>query len=52
VDSAAQVIVTAEITQETNDNRELLPMLEQLEANLGRKPAAVSADAGYWIEAA
>jgi Transposase DDE domain len=51
VDSAAQVIVAAEITQETNDNRQLLPILEQLEANLGRKPDAVSADAGYWSEA-
>jgi transposase len=51
VDSAAQVIVAAEITQETNDNRQLLPILKQLEANLGRKPDAVSADAGYWSEA-
>jgi transposase len=51
VDSTAQVIVAAEITQQSNDSRQLLPMLEQLEANLGRKPDAVSADAGYWSEA-
>ena len=51
VDSTAQVIVAAEITQQSNDRRQLLPMLEQLEANLGRKPDAVSADAGYWSEA-
>ena len=51
VDSTAQVIVAAEITQQSNDSRQLLPMLEQLKANLGRKPDAVSADAGYWSEA-
>jgi transposase len=51
VDSTAQVIVAAEITQQSNDSRQLLPMLEQLEANMGRKPDAVSADAGYWSEA-
>jgi len=51
VDSTAQVIVAAEITQQANDSRQLLPMLEQLEANLGRKPDVVSADAGYWSEA-
>jgi transposase len=51
VDSTVQVIVAAEITQQTNDSGQLLPMLEQLEANMGRKPDAVSADAGYWSEA-
>jgi hypothetical protein len=51
VDSKAQVIVAAEVTQETCDNRQLLPMLGQVEENLGRKPDAASADAGYWSEA-
>ena len=51
VDSEAQVIVAAEITQQANDSRQLLPMLKQVEANMGRKPDAVSADAGYWSEA-
>jgi hypothetical protein len=51
VDSTAQVIVAAELTQQSNDSGQLLPMLEQLEANMGRKPDAVSADAGYWSEA-
>jgi transposase len=51
VDSTAQVIVAAEITQQANDSRQLLPMLELVEANMGRKPDAVSADAGYWSEA-
>jgi len=50
VDSQAQVIVAAEITQAANDSRQLVPMIEQVAANLGRKPEAVSADAGYWSE--
>ncbi len=51
VDAAARVIVAAEVTQETTDNRQLLPMLDQVEENMGRKPEAASADAGYWSEA-
>jgi transposase len=51
VDSKAQIIVAAEVTQETTDNHQLLPMLEQVEQNLGRKPERASADAGYWSEA-
>jgi transposase len=48
VDGEAQVIVAAEVTQETNDSHQLVPMIEQVEINTGRKPEAVSADAGYW----
>lgn len=51
VDSQTQVIVAAEITQQTNDSQQLLPMLKQVVANTGSKPIAVSADAGYWSEA-
>jgi hypothetical protein len=51
VDATAQVIVAAEVAQETNDNRQLLPMLAQVKQNMGRKPEAASADAGYWSEA-
>ena len=51
VDSQAQVIVAAGVTQQANDSRQLAPMIEQVEANAGRKPDAVSADAGYWSEA-
>jgi transposase len=48
VDSEAQIIVAAEITQDCNDKRQLAPMLEQVEKNTGAKPAASSADTGYW----
>ena len=50
VDSAAQIIVAAEITQESNDKRQLAPMLAQVERNLGTKPEAATADTGYFSE--
>ena len=40
VDSAAQVIVAADVTQATVDNHQLLPMLHQVEENLGRRRPA------------
>src|SRR6266568_2713690 len=40
VDSAAQIIVAAEITQQTNDKQQLAPMLEQVVNNMGAKPVA------------
>jgi transposase len=51
VDSTAQVIVAAEVTQDPNDKRQLVPMLAQTEENLGRKPEKASADTGYFSEA-
>jgi hypothetical protein len=50
VDSTAQIIVAADVTQETNDRRQLEPMLRQVAENVGAKPASVSADAGYFSE--
>ena len=50
VDSTAQIIVAAAVTQETNDKRQLGPMLQQVVQNLGAKPTAVSADAGYFSD--
>jgi len=51
VDSTSQVIVAAEVTQETNDKKQLLPMIAQIAANLEQKPEKVSADTGYFSEA-
>jgi len=51
VDSASQVIVAAEVTQETNDKEQLLPMIALIAANLEQKPEKVSADTGYFSEA-
>ena len=50
VDSAQQIIVAAEITQESNDKQQLAPMLERVEQNMGAKPEAATADTGYFSE--
>jgi transposase len=50
VDSAAQIIVAAEVTQESNDKQQLAPMLKQVQENAGRLPKCGSADAGYFGE--
>jgi len=50
VDSKAQIIVAAEITQESNDKQQLVPMLVKAKENLGSVPENVSADAGYFSE--
>ena len=50
VDSAAQIIVAAEITQESNDKQQLAPMLERVAQNMGAKPKAATADTGYFSE--
>jgi transposase len=52
VDDTAQVIVGCAITQEANDKQQLVPMLQQVEQNLGRKPEKATADAGYFSVAA
>jgi len=52
VDSHAQIIVAAALTQDANDKKQLLPMLEQVAQNMGRKPEHATADAGYFSEAA
>ena len=51
VDGAAQVIVAVAVTQAANDVEQLVPLLEQVKRNVGRLPAVVTADAGYFSEA-
>jgi hypothetical protein len=50
VDCESQVIVAADVTQQANDKQQLVPMVEQIEENLGEIPDRVSADAGYFSE--
>ena len=52
VDCDSQVIVCADVTQQANDKRQLVPMLEQIEENLGEIPDRILADAGYFTEEA
>jgi transposase len=49
VDAHDQVIVAAEITQQTNDRHQLVPMTEAVKKNMGKDPEAVLADTGYWV---
>ena len=50
VDSAAQGIVAAAVTQEASDTQQFVLLQQQVEANLGQKPTQASADAGYFSE--
>lgn len=47
-DSYAQVIVAAELTQQTTDRQQLLPMVQAVRGATGSVPETVTADAGYW----
>lgn len=48
VDCASQIIVSAEVTQDANDKQQLVPLVEQIEENLGEIPDRVLADSGYF----
>lgn len=51
-DSAHQIIVAADVTQQGNDKQQLVPMMAQVAVNRGRLPENTSADAGYYSESA
>jgi hypothetical protein len=51
VDSHAQVIVAAEVTQAENDKQQLVPMLQQVGVLTGGTPQQATADNGYFSEA-
>jgi len=51
VDAGAQIIVAHELTQCGNDQGQLVPLIEAIANNLGRKPEQASADSGYCSEA-
>jgi len=48
VDGEHQVIVAADVTQDTNDKQQAVPMLEQVKENTGHKPEQALMDAGYY----
>ena len=48
VDTENQVIVAADVTQETNDKKQSEPMLEQVVSNTGQVPIKSSMDSGYF----
>lgn len=50
VDAEAQVIVAADVAQETNDKQQIKPMTKKIKENLEQLPSEISADAGYFSE--
>ncbi len=50
VDDEDQLLVAAEVTQETSDTQQLLPVLDAAIENVGSKPESLLADAGYLSE--
>ncbi|MBM3539768.1 MAG: IS1182 family transposase [Alphaproteobacteria bacterium] len=51
VDAKAQIIVAQGLTHSMSDQDQLVPLMDGIKDNLGRKPKEASADAGYCSEA-
>ncbi len=51
VDDKAQIIVANNVTQDSNDKKQLQPVLDKVKSNMaGQLPKALSADSGYFSE--
>jgi len=51
VDADSQVIAAADVTQEANDKRQIVPMVEQVKSNTGGEaPEKLSADSDFFSE--
>jgi hypothetical protein len=48
VDSANQIIVAADVVNETNDRKQAIPMMKRVKRNTGKLPKELSADTGYF----
>ncbi|MCA1961689.1 MAG: transposase [Desulfomonile sp.] len=48
VDCAPQIILSADVTQQANDKNQLVPLMEQIEANTGQIPDRMPVDSGYF----
>ena len=51
VDADSQVIVATGLTNAGNDKQQVVPMIDEVQANSGRVPKELSADSGYCSEA-
>jgi transposase len=47
VDSDSKLIVAADVVSDESDNQQLVPMIDQVEENLGQSAQQTAADAGY-----
>ena len=52
VDAEAQIIVAADVNQQSNDKQQLVPMAEKIIEHVGRLADTTSADSGYFSEQA
>src|SRR5262245_52803304 len=50
VDGTVQIILAHELTASMSDHGQLVPLIDAIEDNLGRKPKEASADSGYLSE--
>jgi len=50
VDASSQIIVAAGVTIQSNDKKQLEPMLAEMKENCNAVPKELSADAGYYSE--
>jgi hypothetical protein len=50
VDASSQIIVAADVTIQSNDKKQLEPMIAEMEKNCDATPKELSADAGYYSE--
>ena len=50
VDASSQIIVAADVTIQSNDKKQLEPMIAGIEKNCTAVPKELSADAGYYSE--
>jgi transposase len=50
VDTDSQMIIAADVTTETNDKKQIEPMVSRIRENMGLPPRELSADAGYFSE--
>jgi transposase len=51
VDGAHQVIVAQSLTSSMSDHAQLVPLLDKIKGDLGKRPKEASADSGYLSEA-
>lgn len=52
VDEQSQIIVGTRVVQSGADQEQMIPLLREVERNMGRMPERVTADAGYYSRAA